>query len=119
MKCLPNYHYHLNIYRKILCPVAQSVTCLTTDEGLIADPGVTSSITVWSYTSMVIEHDIISMVILLPSTDSFKKGCFQLQAKSMYTNYWLTASSSLPMKSVVRLTDFPHMTIAVGWDVKQ
>ena len=26
-------------------------------------------------------HEIISMVILLPSTDSFKKGCCQLQAK--------------------------------------
>ena len=28
-----------------------------------------------------IDHKIISMVILLPSTESFKKGCCQLQAK--------------------------------------
>ena len=28
-----------------------------------------------------INHGIISMVILLPSPESFKKGCCQLQAK--------------------------------------
>ena len=28
-----------------------------------------------------IDREIISMVILLPSTESFKKGCCQLQAK--------------------------------------
>ena len=28
-----------------------------------------------------VEHEIISTVILLPSTESFKKGCCQLQAK--------------------------------------
>ena len=28
-----------------------------------------------------IDHEIISAVILLPSADSFKKGCYQLQAK--------------------------------------
>ena len=33
-----------------------------------------------SYTFVEIDHEIISMVILLPSTESFKKGC-QLQAK--------------------------------------
>ena len=27
------------------------------------------------------DHEIISSVILLPSADSFKKGCCQLQAK--------------------------------------
>ena len=27
------------------------------------------------------DHEIISTVILLPSADSFKKGCCQLQAK--------------------------------------
>ena len=30
---------------------------------------------------MEIDHDMISTVILLPSADSFKKGCCQLQAK--------------------------------------
>ena len=57
--------------------------------------------------------EIISMVILLPSADSFKKGCSQLQAKSMCMNYWLIACSSLPRKSAVRWTDCPPMTIAV------
>ena len=32
-------------------------------------------------TFVEIDHEIISTVILLPSADSFKKGCCQLQAK--------------------------------------
>ena len=48
---------------------------------LTADPGVASSIPVRSYTFVEIDHDMISTVILLPSADSFKKGCCQLQAK--------------------------------------
>ena len=54
--------------------VAQSVTCLATDACLIADPGVASSIPVWSHTFVEINHEKISTVILLPSTDSFNKG---------------------------------------------
>ena len=34
-----------------------------------------------SQTFMEIDHEIISMVILLPSAESFKKGCCQLQGK--------------------------------------
>ena len=34
-----------------------------------------------SHTFVVIDHEIISAVILLPSAESFKKGCCQLQAK--------------------------------------
>ena len=60
--------------------VAQSVTCLATDACLTADPGVASSIPARSHTFVVIDHEIISTVILLPSADSFK-GCCQLQAK--------------------------------------
>ena len=41
-----------------------------------ADPGVGSWIPF-----VEIDHEIISTVILLPSTESFKKGCCQLQAK--------------------------------------
>ena len=65
------------------CRVAQSVTCLPTctDACLTADPGVASSIPVWSNTFVEIDHEMISMVILLPSADSYKKGCCQLQAK--------------------------------------
>ena len=61
--------------------VAQSVTCLATDACLTADPGVVSSIPARSQTFVEIDHEIISTVILLPSADSFKKGCCQLQAK--------------------------------------
>ena len=61
--------------------VAQSVTCLATDACLTADPGVASSILARSHTFVEIDHEIISTVILLPSADSFKKGCCQLQAK--------------------------------------
>ena len=61
--------------------VAQLVTCLATDACLTADPWVGSLIPVRSHTFLEIDHEMISTVILLPSADSFKKGCFQLQAK--------------------------------------
>ena len=61
--------------------IAQSVTCPSTDAHLTTDPGVTSAILAWSNTFVEIDHEIISMIILLPSADSFKKGCCQLQAK--------------------------------------
>ena len=57
------------------------VMCLTTDARLTADPGVTSLILAWSLTFVEIDREIISMVILLPSADSFKKGYCQVQGK--------------------------------------
>ena len=71
------------MYHKARQPgrVAQSVTCLTTDASLTADPGVASSILVWSHTFVEIDHEIISTVILLLSAESFKKSCCQFQAK--------------------------------------
>ena len=59
----------------------QLVKCLATDASLTADPGVASLIPTRSYTFVEIDHEIISTVILLPSTESFKMGCCQLQAK--------------------------------------
>ena len=59
----------------------QSVTCLATDASLIADSGIASLIPARFHTFMEFDHEIISMVILLPSAESFKKGCCQLQAK--------------------------------------
>ena len=59
----------------------QLVTYLATDTYLTAYPGVANSIPAQSHTFMVINHEIISTVILLPSADAFKKGCCQLQAK--------------------------------------
>ena len=61
--------------------VAQSVTCLVTDASLAADPGVASWIPARSHTFMEIDHEMISTVILLPSAESFKKGCCQFQTK--------------------------------------
>ena len=61
--------------------IAQSVMCLATDASLTADPGVASSIPALSHTFMKIDHAIISTVILLPSAESFKKGCCQLHVK--------------------------------------
>ena len=72
---------HLPISRHLPGRVAQSVTCLATDASLTADPGVASSIPARSHTFVEIDHEIISTVILLPSAESFKKGCCQLQAK--------------------------------------
>ena len=74
---------HAMSLRTILIPgrVAQSVTCLATDASLTADPGVASSIPARSHTFVEIDHEIISTVILLPSAESFKKGCCHLQAK--------------------------------------
>ena len=82
--------------------VAQSVTCLATDACLTAIPGVASSIPALSHTFVEIDHEIISTAILLPSADSFKKGCFQLQAKvcARITGYRLV--QACPGKSVVK-----------------
>ena len=61
--------------------VAQSVTCLATDASLTADPGAASLISARSHTFVEIDHEIIPTVILLPSAESFKKGCCQVQVK--------------------------------------
>ena len=61
--------------------VAQLATCLVTDASLTADTGIASSIPPRSHTFVEIAHEIISTVIRLPSAESFKKGCCQLQAK--------------------------------------
>ena len=76
------YHPYLTVSNFIEAGrVAQSVTCLATDACLTADSGVASSIPVRSHTFVEIDHEMISTVIFLPSADSFKKGCCQLQAK--------------------------------------
>ena len=71
----------LNFARLVPGCVAQMVTCLATDASLTGDPGVASSIPAQSHTFVELDHEIISTVILLPSAESFKKGCCQLQAK--------------------------------------
>ena len=81
--------------------VAQSVTCLATDACLTAYPGVASS-RVRSHTFVEIDHEMISTVILLPSADSFKKGCGQLQAKVCARITGKPLVQACPGKSVVR-----------------
>ena len=71
--------------------IAQSVTCLATEACLTAYPGVTSSILVRSHTFMEIGSEIISVIILLPSAESFKIGCCYKRIFCMCTKYWLTA----------------------------
>ena len=61
--------------------VAQLVTCLATDASLAADPEVANTIPAQSHTVVEIDNEIISTVIRLPSAESFKKGCCQVQAK--------------------------------------
>ena len=82
--------------------VAQSVTCLATDACLTTIPGVASSIPARSHTFVEIDHEIISTVILLPSADSFKKGCCQLQAKVCARITGKPLVQACPGKSVVR-----------------
>ena len=73
--------FHGSILLNWTGPRSESVTCLATDASLTADQGVASLIPARSHTFVEIDHEIISTVILLPSTESFKKGCCQLQAK--------------------------------------
>ena len=68
------------LQNKLMGRIAQLVTCLATDVCLTADPGVASSINAQSHTFVEIDHEVISMIILLPSAESFKKVCCQLQA---------------------------------------
>ena len=82
--------------------VVQSVTCLATDESLTADPGVASSIPARSHTFKKIDHESNSGDILLPSAESFKKDCCQLQAKVCARSTGKLLVQACPGKIVVR-----------------
>ena len=43
---------------------------LAADPCLTADPGIVSLIPAWSHTVVEVDHEIISMAILLPSADA-------------------------------------------------
>ena len=60
--------------------------CATTDTSLTADPGVESLISTRSHTFVEIDHEIIFMVILLPSADSFKTRRFVVSYKRKYVH---------------------------------
>ena len=71
----------MRLIKPLTYRVAESVTCLATDANLTADPGVASWIPARSHTFVEIDPETISTVTLLPSAESFMKGCCQLQAK--------------------------------------
>ena len=74
----------------ILGPLVQSVVSKT------ADPGIASSILTWSHTFVKIDHEIISMAILLLLL--IQEELFSVTRESMCTKYWLACLG----KSVVR-----------------
>ena len=65
----------------LLLPLIQEGLSVTSKGTSMKYPGVASSIPARYHTLVEIDHDIISRAILLPSAESFKKGCCQLQAK--------------------------------------
>ena len=75
----------------------QSVTCLTADTCLTSDPGVMSLIPAWSHTFVEIDHEVISMAILLPSADSRR---VVVSYKPKYVHWVLV--NRLVKKSVVK-----------------
>ena len=74
--------------KKLPGHIAQSVTGLATDACLTADPGASSSIPALSHTFFEIDHEIISMLILLSSAETFKKSSLSVTSESMCTKYW-------------------------------
>ena len=76
--------------------------CLATDASLTEDPDLTSLILAWSHTFVEIDLEIISMVILLPPAESFKKGCYQLQTKVCARSTGWRLVQACPGKRVIR-----------------
>ena len=81
-----------NYISEKLGPIVQSVASPT------ANPGVASWISAWYHTFVEIDHEIISMIILL--LQLIQEGLLSVTSKSMCTKYWLTAKSSLPRKKM-------------------
>ena len=65
--------YKLSILQKNSEPVHETLVLITHCPA--------SLIPAQPHTFVEIDHEMISTVILLPSAESFKKGCCQLQAK--------------------------------------
>ena len=68
--------------------VAQSVTCLTADMCLTADPGVASSIQAWSNTFSEFDHEITQRPF--SSLPLIQEGLFSVTSENMCTKNWLT-----------------------------
>ena len=72
---------HIDIYTSSVNYLTRPRSTVGSDASLTEDPGVASLILARSHTFVEIGREIISRVILLPSAESFKEGCCQLQAK--------------------------------------
>ena len=94
-----------------------SVTCLTADICLIADPGVASLIPAQSHTFEEIDYAIISTVILLLSADS-RRVVVSYKPKYVHRVLVNRLVRLAQDKTVFKCTDRPDMTLAVDWDVK-
>ena len=90
----------------------QSVTCLTTDA---CEADCRSRVREFDPTIVEIDHEIISTVIPLPSTDSFKKGSCQLLEKVCAVVHEVLVNRLFKLaqeKSVVIWTDCPDMILS-------
>ena len=81
--------------------VVQSVTCLTADMCLTADPGVASSIQAQSHTFLEIDHEIISTAILL--LPLIQEGLLSVTRESMCMK-WVPRSAILTLCHSVVIT---------------
>ena len=113
------FFYHLPWRKTRTYPgrVAQLVTCLTADTRMTADPGIARSIPARSNTFLEIDHETISMAILLHSADS-KRAVVSYKRNYVHevlVNHLVKLAQE---KSMVRWTDRPNMTIAVDWAIK-
>ena len=104
------YEIYLNHMNVSSGRIAQSVTCLTADTCLTANPGVASTIPARSHTFTEIDHEIISTDSRMVVVSHKRKYVHKVLVKRFV--------NLAQEKSVVRLTDCPDMTIAVDWDVK-
>ena len=82
--------------------VAQSVSCLTIDVCLTADPGVLRLILAWSHTFVEIDNEIFFYGHSSTSADLFKMGFCHLQAKVCVGITGKPLAEACPIKSVVR-----------------
>ena len=80
-----------------------SAVCNASGYRCMSDFGsrVVSPIPARYHTFVEIDHEIISTVILIPSADSFKKSCCQLQAKVCAQITGVPLVQACPGKSVV------------------
>ena len=85
MVCKHTVHLEVDGQKKSRRPnkplTGQGSAVGTTDAHLTKELGIQNWIPTCSHTFVEIDHEIISMVILLPFAEAFKKCCCQLQAK--------------------------------------